>query len=120
MIGRGLMRAIASTTFWVNAFPLVLTPMRAVGFWDSMTATKSFEGSCGCAYGFWKSYRSVRLGSSSPWTSNSEMRARASSSDRPSSVMAEAIRSAIPTPAEPAPRNSTRWSRSLPPVTRRR
>ena len=49
MIGRLLMRAIASTTGWVNAFPLVLTPMRAVGLSDSMTATKSFDGSCGWA-----------------------------------------------------------------------
>ena len=30
--------------------------------------------------------------------------------------MAEAIRPAMPMPAEPAPRKRTRWSRSLPPV----
>ena len=38
MTGRRLMRAIASITFWSKAFPLVLTPMIAVGLSDSTTA----------------------------------------------------------------------------------
>ena len=38
MIGRRFRRDIASTTSRSKAFPLVLTPMRTVGLWDSMTA----------------------------------------------------------------------------------
>ena len=55
------MRDIASMTFCVNAPPMVLTPMMVVGLMLSMAATKSLVGGCGCAYGFWKSTRSVRV-----------------------------------------------------------
>ena len=43
---------------------------------------------------------------------------RDSASDRPSAIMAETTRSAMPVAASPAPRNSTLWSASFPPVTR--
>ncbi len=49
---------------------MVLTPMIVVGLMLSMAATKSLVGACVCAYGFWKSTRSVRVDSSSPLTSN--------------------------------------------------
>ena len=49
MMGRSLIRDIASTTCRVKALPTVLTPMIAVGLSDSMAATKSRLGACGCA-----------------------------------------------------------------------
>ena len=61
-----------------------------------------------------KQVRPARL--KSPLMSNSEMRARASVSLRPSCVIADAVRSAMPIPADPAPRNRIRWSESFPPV----
>src|SRR6516165_5084156 len=117
MMGRSLSRDIASMTCRVKVLPTVLTPMIAVGLMDSMAATKSRLGACGCAYGFWKSNRSLRLGSSRPLTSNIEIRACASFSDRPSCTIAVPIRPARPMAAEPAPRKRMRWSLSLPPVT---
>ena len=50
--------------------------------------------------------------------SNIEMRACASAVLKPSSIMPSTIMPAMPVAAEPAPRNSTRWSFSLAPVTR--
>src|SRR5580704_16355834 len=107
MIGRSLMRDIASTTSLVNVFPLVLTPIIAVGLRSSITETKSVEGAWGWAYGTWKTNKSVRLGSSKPLMSKCEIRDRAWSRVRPSSVIADAIRSAIPIPADPAPRKNS-------------
>ena len=52
MIGRSLSRLIASTTRWLNAPLLVLTPTRIVGFSVSTVLTRSFDGSALCAYGF--------------------------------------------------------------------
>ena len=105
MMGRLLSRPIASTTCREKALPTVLTPMMAVGLIASTAAAKSLVGACACAYGCWKSARSARLRSISPWTSKRETRARACSSLSPSVVMAETIRLAMPMPAEPAPKN---------------
>ena len=118
-MGRSLSRDIASMTCRVKVLPTVLTPMMAVGLMDSMQATKSRLGACGWAYGFWKSNRSLRLGSSRPLMSNIEIRACASRRDSPSCTAAEVIRPARPMAAEPAPRKRMRWSRILPPVTLR-
>jgi len=49
---------------------MVLTPMIVVGLMLSIAATKSRVGACWCAYGFWKSSKSVREASSRPLMSN--------------------------------------------------
>ncbi len=54
---------------------------------------------------------------SSPWRSMRKKRDRASGSGRPSSTIAATSCSAMPQPAEPAPRIATVWSRSGRPVT---
>lgn len=54
--------------------PTVLTPMMVVGLMLSIAATKSRVGACWCAYGNWKSTRSVRVDSSRPLTSNMKTR----------------------------------------------
>src|ERR1017187_2765738 len=46
MIGRWLMRAIASMTLWLKAFATVLTPTIMVGLSDSIAATKSLVDAC--------------------------------------------------------------------------
>ena len=43
---RLLIRDMASTTFWLNAPPIVLTPMMVVGLMSSIAATKSRVGAC--------------------------------------------------------------------------
>ena len=43
MIGRSLSRLIASTTCWVKAPPLVLTPISTVGLSASMVSTRSLR-----------------------------------------------------------------------------
>jgi hypothetical protein len=74
MIGRSLIRLIASTTSRLKAPPIVLTPMMVVGLMLSIAAVKSRVGGRGCAYGNWKSTRSLRVDSSRPLTSNIETR----------------------------------------------
>jgi hypothetical protein len=110
MIGRSLSWLIVSTTRWLKAPPLVLTPIRIVGLSASMVSTRSFDGAASWAYAFCASDRLARDDSSSPSTSNIEMRRRASSWDSPLGCMAAAISLAMPIPAEPAPRNRMRWS----------
>ena len=58
--------------------------------------------------GYWMAREAVR----SPWRSTNHSRRRASVSDRPSSMSALCMRSAMPVDAEPAPRNNTRRSRN--------
>jgi hypothetical protein len=53
---------------------------------------------------------SFRLDSSRPLMSNIEMRACASPSLNPSSIMPSTIMPPMPVLAKPAPRNSTLWS----------
>jgi hypothetical protein len=47
--GRSLISLIASTTCWVKAPPMVLTPMIVVGLMLVIASTKSVVGECGCA-----------------------------------------------------------------------
>src|SRR5512146_512811 len=49
IIGRWLIRAIASITCRVKALATVLTPMMAVGLSDSIAAAKSLVGAWRCA-----------------------------------------------------------------------
>src|SRR5258708_26307663 len=100
MIGRSLRLLIASTTRWLNALPLVLTPIRTVGFSVSIVFTRSFEGAALCAYTFCASDRLARDGSSSPSMSNKEMRLRASRWDSPLACMALEIKLPMPIPAK--------------------
>ena len=44
MIGRSLILAMASTTGWSKAPPVVLTPIRIVGLKASMASTKLLVG----------------------------------------------------------------------------
>ena len=120
MIGRSQPCAIVRTIVSVNVPGWVEVPTRIVGETRRTTSSRPIRPSAsraqpatspaGRAQGRWKERNSSMSSVSSPGRARAQIRAVASASPRPAPTMASRSSWAMPAPAVPAPKTTTRCS----------